>query len=143
MTNNFFKIPLQTGDLIRNIDVEKCNINNSIAHYIHLITTTYLGECSFDENFGCSFWNLDFDNLKSANIIKNQIKESLTDALLKLEKRVSNMVVDVKIKQEEIDNNSNGIHVKKRIDITVKGKIKQTNERFDYFEHFYIGPLSY
>jgi len=51
--------------------------------------------------------------------------------------------VDVRIKQEELIGGEKFNSIKKRIDITVKGKIKKTSEEFSFVEYFYIGPLSY
>lgn len=143
MNRTYYTLPLKAISLITNKDHEKCSINESIAHHIHLITTSCFGECSFDESFGCSFWIIDFDNLKSPNKIKVLILNSLRTSLKRHEKRLSNINITVKIKQEEMGFFEKGNKIKKRIDISIQGKVKKTNEDFKYFEYFYLGPLSY
>ena len=143
MSKKYYTLPLNAINFITNIAHEKCSINESIAHHIHLITTSYFGECSFDELFGCSFWIIDFDNLKSHNNIKELILKSLKSSLRRHEKRLYKINITVNIKQEEIEFLEKGTKIKKRIDINIKGNVKKTNEVFKYFEYFYIGPLSY
>ncbi len=139
MNNKFYTLPLKAINFITTSEHEKCSINESIAHHIHLVTTSYFGECSFDDTFGCSIWNIDFDNLKSITNLKETIIESLYNSLKKHEKRLINFDVNVKVKQKEI----NGNRMKKKVDILVKGKVKKTNEEFSYIEYFFIAPLSY
>lgn len=71
------------------------------------------------------------------------MRDSLEESLNKYEKRLNDVRVDVKIKQEELTAVESSNRIKKRIDITVRGKIKKTSEAFSYVEYFYIGPLSY
>lgn len=118
-------------------------MSDSIANNIHLIATSYFGECTFDDSYGCSIWNIDFDNLKSTNKLKSLIEESLIDSLKIHEKRLTHVRVSVRIKQEELNLNEQNNRIKKRVDINVKGKIKKIDEDFSYIEHFFIGPLSY
>jgi phage baseplate assembly protein W len=131
------------NDFITNKNHATCNINQSIVHHIHLLNTTYFGECTFDTTFGCSIWDIDFDNLKNLNFLKENIKNSLYESLMLHEKRLSKIAVDVKIKQEEILEPKVSNRIKKRVSIKITGKIKKTNENFSYVEQFYIGPLSY
>lgn len=143
MNNNYYKLPINAESLMSNNRHLTCDLPNSIANNIHLIATSYFGECSFDDTFGCSIWNIDFDNLKSTNKLKTIIEESLYDSLKKHEKRLSKLSIVVKIKQEELNPNGQNNRIKKRVDILVKGKIKKIDEDFSYVEYFFIGPLSY
>ena len=143
MNNTYYSLPLNAKKLIGNKSHDTCNLNESISHFIHLINTSYFGECTFDESFGCSIWIIDFDNLKSSNRLTGMIQESLLDSLRKHEKRINRIRVEVKMKQEELFGMSASNRIKKRIDITIKGRVKKTDEPFSYVEYFYIGPLSY
>ena len=139
----YYTLPLSTRKLINRKPISLCNLTQSISHYIHLVNTSYFGECTFDESFGCSVWLVDFDNLKSTNRLKDFIQESLYESLLKHERRLTELRVNVKIKQEELFDEERQNRIKKRIDIRIKGKVKKTSEYFSYVEYFYIGPLSY
>lgn len=143
LTKNYFKLPLNLGALIKNDEYKKCNLENSISTHIHLINTTYFGECTFDESYGCSIWDVDFDNLSNVNKIKVTITDSLMKSLKKHEKRLSKTSIEVKIKQEELSSSKTGVIIKKKVTIKVKGRIIKTDESFFYEENFYIGPLSY
>ena len=143
MNNNYYKLPINAEALINNNVHQTCNISNSIANNIHLISTSYFGECAFDDTYGCSIWNIDFDNLKSTNKLKSLIEESLFDSLKSHEKRLTKIAITVKIKQEVLNPNGQNNRIKKRVDINVKGKIKKIDEDFSYVEYFFIGPLSY
>lgn len=143
MVTSYYKLPLDTFRIIKNKEIEDCELKQSIINFIHLITTSYFGECSFDESFGCSIWNVDFDNLTSTNKLRNTITESLLDSLVAQEKRLKRIRIDVDIKQEEFINRDALNRIKKRIDIKVEGVVSQTNEPFSCLESFYIAPLSF
>jgi len=141
---NYYKLPLAAADLIGNKSHKKCDIYASISQHIHLINTSYFGECSFDESYGSTIWEVDFDNHKSIFKLKEMIIGSLRDSLKRHEKRLMNLDIHVKIKQEELLVSDKKLsRIKKKVEIEVLGKIRQTNEPFKYNEQFYIGPLSY
>lgn len=139
----YYRLPLKFSELLSKNDMEFCDIKNSIAQYVHLINTSYFGECTFDNDFGCSIWEVDFDNLKSKDNLKSLITKSLTDSITAFEKRLTNVHVKVTVKQEEVRNSNMPYHIKKRILIHISGKIIKTNEDFIYTDVFFIGPLSY
>ncbi len=143
MISSYYKIPLDTAKIVKNEDLEKSNIRQSLVSYIHLIATTYFGECTFDESFGCSIWNVDFDNLTSTSKLRHGVIDSIKEGILGQEKRLEQVEIIVKIKQEEINTPGDIVRIKKRVDIRIDGVIKQTNESFSCLEQFYIAPLSY
>lgn len=143
MSQIYYTIPFKSGELISNKEHPKCNLKQSIVKYIHLINTTYFGECFFDESFGSVIWNVDFDNLTSSNRIREEVSKSLTKTLKNQEKRLTNVSVEVKIKQEELLPIKKNTLIKKKVIIRIKAKILKTNEEFFCEEFFYIAPLSY
>jgi len=54
MITSYYKIPLDTFKIVKNKEIDNCDLKESIVGFIHLITTSYFGECTFDESFGCS-----------------------------------------------------------------------------------------
>lgn len=143
MAQNYFKIPFDVGSLITNRSIDKCSLEQSIAHNIHLINTSHFGEYSYDDSFGCCIWDVDFDNLSSTSKIKEIIRKSLLESLKNHEKRLTKIRVEVNVRQEELNEIKNSIIIKKKVSLKIKGKIAKTNEDFAYNEFFYIGPLSY
>jgi len=143
MALSYYKIPLNTEKIISNDQAENCSIERSINSFVHLIITTHFGEYEPDPSFGCTIWDIDFDNLTSNNKLRYTIAESISDSLIRHEKRITDITVNVNIVQDEYKSNSNYSRVKKRVDIEVVCTIKQTNEIFTCYERFFIAPLAY
>ncbi len=141
--NNYYSLPLNVKGLIGSKSHDICGLNESISHYLHLINTSYFGECTFDESFGCSIWIIDFDNLKSSKRLTGLIQDSLTESIKRHERRLNSVKVTVRMKQEELTGMEESNRIKRRVDITIKAKVTKTSEAFSYLEYFYIGPLSY
>lgn len=143
MKNHFYKLPLSFAGIMQKNDHKTCSLQQSIAQHLHLIITTAFGELSIDEDFGCCIWEYDFDNITSSHKIKEFIRESLTEALNRYEKRLAEVRVDLEIGQEEKANQKMGCRVKKKITITITGLLNATNEKFIYEDSIFTGPLSY
>ncbi len=139
----YYKLPLSVHKIINNEEADTCSIEQSISRFIHLIATSHFGEFDFDETFGCTIWNIDFDNLTSTNKLRYTIAESITKTLVMHEKRLGRISVDVNIVQDEFKGVKKNNRIKKRVDINIKGIKKQTNEAFSCIERFYIAPLAY
>ena len=122
----------------------KTSLQQSVLQHLHLLVTTALGEFPADQEFGCSIWDHDFDNVTSAHKLKELIRQSLLQAIQRYEKRISNIRVELMILQEELQERSQGSsRVKKRIDISVTSTLQSTNERLNFKDSFFVGPLSY
>ncbi|MFT4670034.1 MAG: hypothetical protein ACI9HJ_001612 [Ulvibacter sp.] len=141
--NNYYSLPLNVKGLIGSKSHDMCDLNESISHYLHLINTSYFGECTFDESFGCSIWIIDFDNLKSSKKLTGLIQDSLNESIKRHERRLNSVKVTVRMKQEELTGMESSNRIKRRVDITIKARVTKTSEAFSYLEYFYIGPLSY
>ena len=143
MVNTYYQLPLSTERILNKKESEYCTIKQSIRGYIHLIITSHFGECTFDPSFGCSIWNIDFDNLTGTSKLRDTISESLSDSITSQEKRLKKVSIKVFIKQEEFTGSKSLNRIKKRVDIAVTGVIKQTNESFTSKDSFFIAPLSF
>lgn len=140
--SKYYSLPFSFGLLMEQKDHPGKGLKESVAQYIHLIATTYLGECRYDTAFGCSIWDYDFVNSMTDIKLKNILKESLHEAITKNETRIKDLAVNVSISQVSISL-KNTTRLKKKIDVTLQAKLVKTNEDFQYFEYFYLGPLSY
>src|SRR5690606_5273713 len=143
MKQQFYCLPFSFAGIMQKKDHPTCSLQQSVAQHLHLIITTSFGELPWDENFGCSIWEHDFDNITSAHKIKELIKESLQSSIEHYEKRLVNVRIDLLIGQEELPNSIHGARVKKKISITISGLLQSTNEKFIYEDSFFTGPLSY
>lgn len=142
MKGMYYKIPIDFELVMYKKDAEKISIDNSIAQQIFLIATTSLGECKFDESFGSEIWEMDFDLLKSDNMLREFITNALQKAISMHEKRLQLGDVEVLVQDQSIGR-SEKKRMKKRINIIVKGLVLETNRPFLFQNSFFVGPLSY
>lgn len=142
MRQLFYKIPFDYKKLTSGQDVAKVSIEESLAQFISLVITTIFGEYKYDEEFGTIIWETDFNFLANPNQLKDEIKESVFEKVKKYEKRLTVTEVVLNVVQDTL-NQELKIRVKKRLDITVYGIIKQTNENYYYRSSYYMAPFSY
>lgn len=143
MQMQYYSLPMAVEKLMFKRELPKCTLQQSIVQHLHLLITTGFGEFPGDELFGCNIWEDDFDIVTSGNKLKETIRQSLFQSIQEQEKRLSNVRVEVIIKQEEINNGDIAKRIKKKIDITINAVQRLTNERFTYNDSFFVGPLSY
>ncbi len=141
MAKDFLQIPLQTGLITRQKQLKRCSLNDSVADMIRLITTTHFGENKQDDSFGNELWEHDFETVVNIQIFKETMSESLKKAIVQHEKRLNN--VKVSIGFEQVMTTVYKRRIRQRIQITVEGTLRKTNEPFSHSEVFFIGPLSY
>lgn len=142
MKGIYYKIPMNFGEMIAKKDVDKISIDNSISQQIFLISTTALGECKFDETFGTEIWEMDFDLLKTDNSLKEFIVNSMKKAIIMHEKRLLLEDVEVSVKDHNLGTFGKR-RMKKRVIMSVKGQVLETNRPFLFQNSFFVGPLSY
>src|ERR1700759_670160 len=149
MRSGFLSLPLQLDTIPQRGLLATCTLRESIAHHIHLLLTTSLGEMASNDRFGCGFWDTDFDSLSSRSRLKDQIVQALDEAIRLHEPRLERVRTELQLHQDEMSSDrSDGTdgmrrRVKNRLDITVSGVLKGTNETIVYRDHFFISPLSY
>ncbi|MFK7048330.1 MULTISPECIES: GPW/gp25 family protein [Flavobacterium] len=139
---SYFKIPIDFDAIIRKQDAINISIDTSIAQHIFLIATTSFGECKFNDSYGTEIWEMDFDILKTDNILKETITNTLKNAISTYEKRLSLEDVDVVISDINIGSIGKK-RIKKCVSFSVKGQVFETNRAFLFQSSFFVGPLSY
>jgi phage baseplate assembly protein W len=139
----YYKTPINFKDLIVKKEVEKTNLEHSIAQYINLVATSSYGECKFDEMFGCKIWEMDFDLLSDQNTLKDNIREALKNAIKLHEYRLELTEIEVSITEAKAASYNNNMRMKKKINIVINGNVKKTNRPFNFYGYFFVGPLSY
>lgn len=128
---------------MRQQEHQRVSLQQSVLQHLHLLLTTAFGEFSGDEAFGCGIWEHDFDNITSAHKLKEIMRQSLLKSIQEKEKRLSNVRVELFMVQETSPG-ANGAHgVKKRINVNIVAVLVLTNERINFKDSFYVGPLSY
>lgn len=143
MKGTYYTSPLKFKDLMSKKELEKTNIENSIAQNINLIITTSYGECKFNEIFGCKIWESEFDLLVPPKILKENLRKEVKDAVIKFEKRLEIQEVIISIDDSQSISYNKGKRIKRRVNVKIRGSVRLTNRPFQFYSHFFIGPLSY
>lgn len=142
MAKPYYETPFNFKRFFEKKELKKLSVRDSITQFISIIITTYFKEYTFDEEFGSEIWETDFDLLVNVNVLKEQIKYSLTDQIERYEKRLTNIDLNVEL-METLSENSNKVRLKKYLYITITGTIIKTDEQFRFTGDYYLAPLSY
>lgn len=143
MNKIYYALPLSFGRLCEKKDHEHCTLKESISQHLYLIITTALGDCLYDETYGCSIWDSDFDNEINDSRLKAQIKSGLCLSIKNHENRLENLGIEVSFSQTLVSVGENVTSMKKKLDLVVTGTLVQTDEPFMFSGYFFMGPLSY
>jgi phage baseplate assembly protein W len=141
MTESYFILPLNPGEIIRKKELPRISLKDSVSAWLHLLLVTHFGECKHDDTFGCEIWEHDFENIDHSQKFKEKIQKAVLSSIIRHEPRLSDIRLEIIIEQVEIVLQNK--RVKIRISVNIKGLIKKTNEQFVHSEGFFIGPLSY
>lgn len=142
MKGAYYKIPFDFEGLMEKKDAYKISLDASISQHIFMLSTTYLGECKFDETYGTEIWEMDFDLLKTDNSLKELIAGTLKTSIEMHEKRLRLENVEVNIRDYNLGTLGKR-RMKKKVEIGIKGLILETNRPFVFNNSFFVGPLSY
>jgi phage baseplate assembly protein W len=142
MNKSYYKVPFNFESFFEQKDLKKISLKESISQYISIIITTAFKEYKHDHSFGSEIWETDFDLLTNVNRLKERIKTSLSTKVKTLEKRLSNINVNI-ILGESVVSHTTKTRLKKQLKIEITGVIKKTNEPYYFTGMYYIAPLSY
>ena len=85
---------------------------------------------------------MDFDLLKSNNNLREMMMNSLKRDISKNEKRV--VLEDISVEISDYNLGTIGkTRMKKRVQLTLKMLIKETNRPLFFQNSFFVGPISY
>lgn len=147
METKFCKLPLDFEALLNedvgNNHLASCNEIDSIDQFIELLISTAPGEHTFDKEFGCEIFYLDFESIVSHTRWEGQFSEYITKAITRYEKRLMNVYVRVTIddatRQVSVSGTST---IKKRVLVYVYGTLVHTGEKRCFYYVIYLGPIS-
>lgn len=147
METKFCKLPLDFEALLNedagNNCLASCSEIDSIDQFIELLISTAPGEHTFDKEFGCEIFYLDFESIVSHTRWEGQFSEYITKAITRYEKRLANVYVRVAIDDmTRQDNVSGAPTVKKRVQVYVYGSLVHTGEKRCFYYVIYLGPIS-
>lgn len=143
MKGTYYSSSIQFEDLIKKKELQRTNIDESIAQHINLIITTSFGECKFNEIFGCKIWNSEFDLLIPPKVLKENVKKEIKEAITKFETRLEVQEVIVTIEDTQSVSYQKGTRIKRKFNVKIKGSVRLTNRPFVFHSFFFVGPFSY
>lgn len=143
MKGTYYKAPINFQKIIDKKDAILTNLQESIVGEINLVLTTSFGECKFDPDLGCGIWEMDYDILCNQNVLKTQIYESIKQAIQTNIYRLQLENLKVNVYEQAVDSVEESMRSKKKVELRIIGKIRETNRVFDYYNYFFVGPLSY
>ena len=142
MKGIYYKLPIDFGGLMKKQDLAKIALEDSISQSIYTLITTTFGECKFDETDGCELWDTDFDLLKSDDELKVFVAKSLKNSIIQHEKRIFLQDIEIKISEQNLGE-INKKRIKKKVLVSVRAIVLETNRPFVYDFSFFVSPLSY
>ena len=140
MEDQNYALPLALDRIVAGQPHPKCPDREAIHQHLYLLMVTHFDENRFDSSYGCALWEHDFAVLSQIKW-KDLIRESLEEAILKYEPRLTNSKIRIEMEEFEVLTKTNN-YVRKRVGVEVKSTIKRTNEAFVFFERIFISPLS-
>lgn len=140
----YYSLPLDFRSITKKKDIKVCNFYRSIAQNIFIILTTKFDECRFDPEFGSEIWEWDFQHIPDQNTWIAQMTKALTKTIIKYETRLYEIEVDMTIQQEEmIDKLKTAYRIKRKLEIAIKGFVKETREPFSFRQSLFLSPISF
>lgn len=141
MPRPYYTLPLRLDEVIQQKAHLTCTLPESIAQNLYLMITTHFDESRFDDTFGCSLWDEDF-NTQTNSRWKEDIRQSIETSVVAHEKRLMQVRVRVELTDQELQLTRINRRVKRRLSIWVDGRMARTNEPFSFQRSIYLAPLS-
>jgi phage baseplate assembly protein W len=143
MSDFLYNKPFRLINIFEHRDLQDADAGKSISQHIELIIFTRFGEHRHNSNFGCEIWDLDFELIVSETTWEEKFRQSLLKSITDYENRLYQ--VEVEIKMTEVEKSftiRNVTEIKKKVDISIRGKINITGEKYYFNTALFLSPLS-
>lgn len=144
MDTNCYKLPLRFSALFdeNGGHLERCTELQSVDQHLEMLLTTCPGEHRFDENYGCRIWELDFELVASGNKWKEQFTSYVRETVLLYERRLTDIRIQVDLREVARQEISDNLMVRKRVDIRINATLISNGQQCMFGYKLYLGPLS-
>ncbi|WP_343302952.1 GPW/gp25 family protein [Chitinophaga niabensis] len=143
MSTTFYKKPFDFRRLFSNQPLETCDAGISISQHIELIIFSRFGEHRFNPAFGCEVWELDFELIVNESMWEDKMSQSIKRSVRAQEKRLYNVDAFIRIEDvEKVFPLRRMTEIKKKVEVTVTGKLNATGENYTFVTALFLSPLS-
>lgn len=143
MSTTFYKKPFDFSRLFSNQPLETCSAGISISQQIELIIFSRFGEHRFNPAFGCEVWELDFELIVNQSMWEDKMSQSVKHSVRGQEKRLYDVDAFIRVEDvEKIFPLRRMTEIKKKVEITVTGKLSATGENYAFVTALFLSPLS-
>ncbi len=143
MSTSFYKKPFHFARLFSNQPLETCDAGISISQHIELIIFSRFGEHRFNPAFGCEVWELDFELIVNQAMWEDKMSQSVKRAVRDQEKRLYEVDAFISVSDvEKVFPLRRMTEIKKKVDITVTGRLTATGENYVFVTALFLSPLS-
>lgn len=136
----YLKYPINFKSLLKGSQENFCKIDESIAYNIMMIITTAFGEIPESPEYGSIIWDLEFNQHIKKRDWEDLVRKSLYDSIVEFEKRL--ILGNVIISLDEIDDSELSSSIRRKVSITVKGSIIESQIPFNFQTKLNISPIS-
>lgn len=143
MSDYLYNKPFRLKNILENKDLIETDLGKSISQNIELIIFTRYGEHRHNRSFGCEIWDLDFELIVSETTWEEKFRQSLLRSITEYEPRLYQ--VEVEINMSEVEKKfsfKNVTEIKKKVDISIRGKMNITGEKYYFNTGLFLSPLS-
>lgn len=143
MSDFLYNKPFRLTSVFENRDLKEADTGKSISQHIELIIFTRFGEHRHNRKFGCEIWDLDFELIVSETTWEEKFRRSLLKSITDYENRLYQVEVEIKMTEVEKAFSARNItEIKKKVDISIRGKINITGEKYYFNTALFLSPLS-
>lgn len=143
MSDFLYNKPFRLKNILENKDLAEADLGKSISQNIELIIFTRYGEHRHNNKFGCEIWDLDFELIVSETTWEEKFRQSLLKSITDYEPRLYRVEVEIKMTEvEKIFSVRNVTEIKKKVDISIWGKMNITGEKYYFNTSLFLSPLS-
>jgi phage baseplate assembly protein W len=134
--------PFKLKNILSDKELETTDLGRSVSQNIELIIFTRYGEHRHNNHFGCKIWDLDFELVVSERIWEEKFRQSLLRSVTDYEHRLYQVEVEIKMSEvEKLFFGKNVTEIKKKVEISVSGRINTTGEKYYFNTSLFLSPL--
>ncbi len=143
MEERHLRLPVQFSGFLSGAEMPRCRQSGeSIAQHLQMLLTTKPGENRFDTAYGCAIWDLDFELIMSEGTWKEQFRLAVIESITAYEPRIEGVVVEIDLNAIERYGRKGQPDIKRRAQVFLKARIKETGEPFSFKTELMLSPLS-